>query len=103
MQSMTGFAAREGRDETLTWRWELRSVNGRGLDVRYRGPDGREGVEAKFRAAAAARLGRGSVNASLRLTRAPGAPRVRLDHAALTAAIDLAAEAARAVQAAGLP
>lgn len=102
MQSMTGFAAREGRDETLSWRWELRSVNGRGLDVRYRGPDGREGVEAKFRAAAAERLSRGSINASLRLTRAAGAPTQRIDEAALTQAIEHAKAAAEAARAAGL-
>ena len=68
MRSMTGFAAREGRDESVTWRWELRSVNGRGLDLRWRGPEGREGVEAKCRAAAVEGLTRGALNAALRLS-----------------------------------
>ncbi|MEM6440287.1 MAG: YicC/YloC family endoribonuclease [Pseudomonadota bacterium] len=101
MRSMTGFAAREGRDESVTWRWELRSVNGRGLDLRWRGPEGRDGVEAKFRAAAAEVLARGSVNVSLRLSKAPGAPSLRVDAEALALALSAAREAAGAAEAAG--
>lgn len=102
MQSMTGFAVREGRDATAVWRWELRSVNARGLDLRYRGPEGREAVEAKFRAAAEARLNRGSVSATLKLTRAPGAAAISVDPAALSAALDAARQVAAAVREAGL-
>ena len=36
--SMTGFARREGVADTWKWVWEARSVNGKGLDVRYRLP-----------------------------------------------------------------
>ncbi|MEM1313255.1 MAG: YicC/YloC family endoribonuclease [Pseudomonadota bacterium] len=101
MRSMTGFAAREGRDESVTWRWELRSVNGRGLDLRWRGPEGREAVETKFRAAAGEVLTRGSVNATLRLSKAPGAPSLRVDGEALALALAAAREAAGAAEAAG--
>lgn len=101
MQSMTGFAAREGGDERLTWRWELRSVNARGLDLRWRGPEGREAVERKFRAAAQARLSRGSVTASLKLSRAAGAPALRVNEAALAATLDAARRAAEAAREAG--
>lgn len=93
MQSMTGFAAREGGDGRLAWRWELRSVNGRGLDLRWRGPDGREAVEAKFREAAKARLARGSVSVSLRVGRAEGAAALRLEPEALATAISLLRQA----------
>jgi uncharacterized protein (TIGR00255 family) len=101
MQSMTGFAAREGRDGALAWRWELRSVNGRGLDLRWRGPEGREAVEAKFREAVKARISRGSLNVSLRLSRVAGAAPARLDPEALEAALALVRQAAEAARAAG--
>ena len=102
MQSMTGFAAREGGDGRLAWRWEIRSVNGRGLDLRWRGPDGREAVEARFREAAKARLSRGSVNVTLKLSRAAGVASARLDPEALSAALGLAREAAVAARAEGV-
>lgn len=36
---MTGFATREGSFEDWTWTWDIRAVNGRGLDVKLRLPD----------------------------------------------------------------
>ena len=36
VMSMTGFARVDGADDGASWFWELRSVNGRGLDVRLR-------------------------------------------------------------------
>ena len=40
LASMTGFARAEGSAEGVSWVWELRSVNGRGLDLRFRLPPG---------------------------------------------------------------
>ena len=37
--SMTGFAARKGQGAGHTWAWDLRSVNGKGLDLRLRLPE----------------------------------------------------------------
>ncbi len=65
-RSMTGFAVREGALQGWRWSWELRSVNGRGLDLRLRLPDWIDGLEAPLRAAVQARLGRGNVSVSLR-------------------------------------
>lgn len=101
MQSMTGFAVQEGGDERVSWRWELRSVNGRGLDLRWRGPEGREAVERAFRAAAQARLARGSVSVSLRLSRAAGVRAASVNAEALAAALDAAAACAAAAREAG--
>jgi len=72
--SMTGFARAAGelrRDGAtpVGWTWELRSVNGRGLDVRLKLPAGFDAIEPKLRAAAAARFARGSIQASLSLSR----------------------------------
>ena len=53
LESMTGYAASEG-GVTLdtpgkTWRWglEIRSVNSKGFDLRFRLPSGREFLEPK--------------------------------------------------------
>lgn len=66
-QSMTGFARRSGTEGPVTWAWEARSVNGRGLEVRVRLPDGFEVLEAPARAAVAARFKRGNVNLALKI------------------------------------
>lgn len=71
--SMTGFATQSGNDALAEWQWDLRGVNAKGLDIRLRLPDGIEGLEQKTRSALAAAMGRGSINASLKLTRLAGA------------------------------
>jgi uncharacterized protein (TIGR00255 family) len=71
IRSMTAFAARRGARGPLAWEWDARCVNGRGLDVRLRLPDGVEGLEPAVRAAVAGRLGRGNVTVGLRLSRGP--------------------------------
>ena len=54
MISMTGFAARRGAGVGYSWTWDLRSVNGKGLDLRLRVPDWIDGLEAMLNAALAA-------------------------------------------------
>ncbi|MCR9107941.1 YicC/YloC family endoribonuclease [Marivita sp. XM-24bin2] len=66
-QSMTGFASGQGEALGLTWTWDLRSVNARGLDIRARVPDWVDGLEQSLRAAISKRLARGNVTVSLRL------------------------------------
>ena len=92
ISSMTGFACTDGRDDTLGWRWEVRSVNGRGLDIRCRMPPGRERLDPKVRAAVSSRLRRGSVTVALQLLQAPGAGAVRVNRALLDELIAVAAE-----------
>lgn len=50
LQSMTGFATISGQSDGADWVWEIRSVNGRGLDVRPRLPEGAETLEPVIRA-----------------------------------------------------
>ena len=57
--SMTGFAARKGQGAGHTWAWDLRSVNGKGLDLRLRLPDWVDGLELALRGELAKVLGRG--------------------------------------------
>ncbi len=68
LKSMTGFASASGNAGGTEWAWELRSVNGRGLDLRCRVPEGMEAVEGQLRTTVQGVLRRGSVSATLRLT-----------------------------------
>jgi uncharacterized protein (TIGR00255 family) len=62
---MTGFARKEGRSGPFEWAWEMRSVNGRGLDLRLRLPSGLEDLEGHVRAAAPKLFNRGNIQVSL--------------------------------------
>lgn len=94
LSSMTGFARAEGGFNGFSWAWELRSVNGRGLDVRCRLPGGMEGLEQKLRALLSDRLKRGNVQVALQWSRGPGATELRLNERALAQVIS-ALDAAR--------
>ena len=72
ISSMTGFSRSEGQKDTRAWTWELKSVNGRGLDVRCRLPSGFEGLEQPVRDRVAARCKRGSIAVTLTVIRAEG-------------------------------
>ena len=63
--SMTGFAEAHGSLEGARWRWEVKSVNGRGLDLRMRLPPGFDAIELAARTLANDRFKRGSIQASL--------------------------------------
>ena len=58
LQSMTGFARLDGQTGHHQWAWELRSVNGKGLDVRLRLPQGFERLEAEARRILSVRFAR---------------------------------------------
>ncbi|WP_454916343.1 YicC/YloC family endoribonuclease [Xanthobacter sediminis] len=81
--SMTAFARAAAAQGGWRFGWELRSVNGKGLDVRLRLPPGCEDLEAPVRARAAAVLTRGSVSATLTATREGEAVAVRVNEAGL--------------------
>ena len=65
LSSMTGFGRSEGADADGTWVWELRSVNARGLELRWRLPPGLDALEPALREMVAKQLKRGSVQATL--------------------------------------
>jgi uncharacterized protein (TIGR00255 family) len=69
MASMTGFGRAQGEVEAISWVWELRSVNGRGLDVKLRLPAGLDALEAGLKDAAAKILKRGNVSGTLSIKR----------------------------------
>lgn len=80
---MTGFARAEGSHGDLAFAWELKSVNGKGLELRFRLPPGYDALEPALRAALAQRFKRGNVTASLTLARSAGAAPVRVNREAL--------------------
>ena len=65
ISSMTGFARAEGGLDGLDWIWELKSVNGKALDLRLRLPPGRDQIEPALRTSLGRRLRRGMVAATL--------------------------------------
>ncbi len=94
--SMTGFARAEGAVDGLVWSWELRSVNGRTLDVRFRLPNGWDGMEAGWRDAAGKALKRGNVTANLTIKRQVET-RLELDPAALEQVLRIATDLHRRI------
>ena len=90
VSSMTGFGGDEGRHETVAWRWDLRSVNNRGLDVRLRLPPGFDAVEPRLRERVGAALTRGSVSVSLNVTRDDGGADLRVNEDALAKVLTIA-------------
>jgi uncharacterized protein (TIGR00255 family) len=62
---MTGFARTEGQSAGCSWTWEVRSVNGKGLEVRSRLPAGFEALEPQVRQRIAGTLKRGNIGANL--------------------------------------
>jgi uncharacterized protein (TIGR00255 family) len=81
LSGMTGFARAEGERDGVRWIWEARSVNGRGLDLKFKLPQGFEGLEPTARATASKRFRRGSIQVSLTVRQeaeAPAAPKLNV-------------------------
>ncbi|MGF7161082.1 uncharacterized protein (TIGR00255 family) [Rhodoligotrophos appendicifer] len=83
LTSMTGFGRADGTEGDLAWAWEIRSVNGKGLDIRSRLPAGFEALEAIVREQSSARLRRGNCQVSLAVERSGSAAEIRINEQAL--------------------
>ncbi|MCJ2141460.1 YicC/YloC family endoribonuclease [Methylobacterium sp. E-066] len=81
--SMTGFARAAGTTGAVQWAWEVRSVNGRGLDVRIRVPAGYDALGETARTALQKTLARGQCQLTLTLTKPEQAARVRINEGLL--------------------
>lgn len=103
--SMTGFAARRGQGAGHSWGWDIRSVNGKGLDLRLRVPDWIDGLELALRGELAKAMSRGNVSLSLRVARdgmADGTEGLRVNVPALAAVLRAMAEVEQTAMDAGL-
>jgi uncharacterized protein (TIGR00255 family) len=96
---MTGFARAQGVAATYAWAWEIKSVNGKGLDLRLRLPQGWDSVESAVRAAASQRVTRGNVSATLEVRREGAVPTVRVNAPVLDAVLAAIREVSKRVEA----
>jgi uncharacterized protein (TIGR00255 family) len=97
---MTGFARTDGQRESsqvypatsVSWTWEIKSVNGKNLDVRLRMPHGMDVLEIKIRKAFAAQLCRGNVQANLQIKQEGATADIRINRPLLDQVLALAAD-----------
>ena len=98
LRSMTGFATMSGQSGALNWAWELRSVNGRGFDIRFRLPGQCETLETSLRHAISRVCSRGRVSVSLNIGHDHRDAGILFDRLELDAVLDatrMIADAAR--------
>ncbi len=88
---MTGFGRADGALDGWSWSVEARSVNGRNLEVRFRGPNGFDNLERLAKAAGQARLSRGQVTIGIQARKAAGdASTLKVNEAVLARYLQLA-------------
>ncbi|MFN3931477.1 MAG: YicC/YloC family endoribonuclease [Brevundimonas sp.] len=91
ISGMTGFGRAEAAHGAWTWSVEARSVNGRNLEVRFRGPPGFDSLEAAAKASARRHFNRGQITVGVQARRAdPGAAALRVNEAILARYLTLA-------------
>jgi len=90
--SMTGFARAEGHAEDFSWIWEIKSVNSKSLDLRFRLAPGFEALEVSLRALLAETVQRGSISLNLTAARSAAAGALRINREALAQVSAWAAE-----------
>lgn len=83
VSSMTGFARADGVAPAGPFVWELRSVNGKGLELRLRLPPGLERLEMAVRQDIQKRFARGAIQATLTLARSAAASAPAVNEALL--------------------
>ena len=85
LSSMTGFARGQGTAGSYAWNLEIKSVNAKGLDLRFRLPPGWDAVEVPARARTAEKLSRGTIYANLTVDRKGVLPTAKINEPVLSA------------------
>lgn len=88
--SMTGFARTEGTSGNYDWAFEVKSVNGKGLDVRVRLPHGLDALEQELRKLASQYFRRGNLQLNLQMNSQQGAAVLAVNEQALEAVLKIA-------------
>lgn len=88
LSSMTGYGRSHGSVPGVSFVVELKSVNGRGLDLRVRLAPGFDALEPEIRRRIGKALSRGSLTVSLNVDREGEGGRVVVNHQALEAVLD---------------
>ncbi|MFC4171896.1 YicC/YloC family endoribonuclease [Microvirga sp. GCM10011540] len=86
--SMTGFAREAGITGSYQWAWEIKTVNGRGLEIRVRTPSGLDAVGEDARGQIMKALTRGQGQLNLSLARASSAPKLRVNQDVLQSLLE---------------
>jgi uncharacterized protein (TIGR00255 family) len=89
---MTGFARVDGAVAGYSWVWEVKSVNSKGLDLRFRLPNGFDQIEAGARKLAGDSFVRGNLSINLNLQRPDRPPVLEVNRDVLDQMIALATE-----------
>jgi uncharacterized protein (TIGR00255 family) len=87
LSSMTGFARGHGVAGAYAWSWEVKSVNAKGLDLRFRLPGGWDAVEVSARTRTTEKLSRGTIYANLTVERQGVQPSVKVNEPVLAAVL----------------
>lgn len=90
LTSMTGFARTTGQWRDVSWVWELKSVNGKALDLRFRTPPGFEGLEQVARGLASVKLKRGNVQIGLQVQSSASQADLKVNEALLNTLVGVA-------------
>jgi uncharacterized protein (TIGR00255 family) len=99
LSSMTGFARSHGTSGPYSFEWELKSVNAKGFDLRFRMPSGYDEVETTARKRATEVLSRGTVYANLTVKRGNAASTVKINEEVLNSVLRIAADLASKIDA----
>jgi uncharacterized protein (TIGR00255 family) len=83
ISSMTGFARATGEARNRHWTWDVKSVNGKALDIRLRLPPGYDHLETSSRLILGEFFKRGSIQAGLTLMKTENALAMRVNEVAL--------------------
>jgi len=89
LNSMTGYARSQGQDADVSWVWELKTVNGRGLELRLRLPPGYDVLDLPAREAVQKALKRGNVNINLTITKLQKASGIAVNETVLEQYVQL--------------
>jgi len=89
---MTGFARADGADHGYVWTFEIKSVNGRNLDLRCRVAPGFDALEPVAKAVVPQRVRRGNVNVTLTVNRTATGGELRINRPLLYRLIALGNE-----------
>jgi uncharacterized protein (TIGR00255 family) len=87
LASMTGFARATGAVVGASFICEIKSVNGRGLDIRLRLAPGLDELEGEIRQRVARSISRGSISITVTLERDGGGGQLKVNAAALATVI----------------
>ena len=87
VSSMTGFARSEGEKDGVSWSWEVKSVNSKGLDIRCRLPSGYERLDVTLRERIQKIFRRGNIFANLTVSHSESRSGFQVNTAVLDAAL----------------